>query len=291
MDRYKFEHEIMPAMFFEDCSGMVKAIEQGGGDYVMSLYKDNLGQVESPEDYDGSMLDYEGGVDVCRIFVPRPEEPGQCVIIYLILSREYEALRFVTVEASKNGGYEMNAMDKEGRLRSYGNYDGRSEQGAIDNIVKDILIGEGDQDGGRYGEMCRILDTFKLPYYEDEVLDYIKMFKVIGELIGDVMELSQMAAAFASLKDVVLGEEFETSHDKIKREYQLLEELPASKGKLDHKGKLFFAFSVYAACMVISENDDKKHHFFGIAEFESADAIKYKMEEYWSMDPYMFKVE
>ena len=68
----------------------------------------------------------------------------------------------------------------------------------------------------------------------------------------------------------------------------VLEELPETKGRLDRKGKLFFAFSVYAACSLISENDDKKHYYMGIPEFESADYIKYKMEEYWSLDPYMF---
>ena len=70
--------------------------------------------------------------------------------------------------------------------------------------------------------------------------------------------------------------------------YDRMDHFPASCGKMDRKAKLFFGFSVYAAHNVISENDGKKHHLFGIAEFESAEYIKYRMEEYWSMDPYMF---
>lgn len=162
------------------------------------------------------------------------------------------------------------------------NYESDKEEKTEEEVV----------DPGKYEEMCRLLDKFQVPYYDDEVVDYIRMFDVIDELTEGKLELSQQVSAFASLKDVVADDDnYVTSHDKIKGQYDLLEELPATKGRLEYKDKLFFAFCVYAALSLISENDDKKHHYFGIAEFESAEYIKCKMEEYWGMDPYMFKVK
>jgi hypothetical protein len=293
MSRFELEHIKLPRMFYDDCPGLVGAMEKEGGQHIKELYleleeSDGFAEYE----FDAGMLDYEGGVNICRIFVPKPEKPADCVMIYLIFSKEQEPLRYLTVELSPEGGYELFGWDSSLAYKGYGAYDGRNERDVIDSVVQELLSGAAGEDvGGRYGEMCEALKKHQVEYYSEEVSDYIKMFDVIGELTENALDLDAMVAAFAALKDVVLSDDFVNSHDKIKGQYQLLDQLPETKGKLDRKAKLFFAFSVYAACSLISENDDKRHHYMGIAEFESAEYIKYKMEEYWTMEPYMFKVD
>jgi len=293
MSRFELEHVELPRRFYEDCQGLISALKSDGAEHIKSMY---MGLDESSSfadhEFDAGMLDYEGGVNICRIFVPKPVKPADCVMIYLMFSEENEPLRYLTVELSPEGGYELFGWDSSLAYKGYGAYEGRNERDVIDSVVKEVLGGAtGDDVGGRYGEMCEILDKNGIEYYSEEVSDYIRMFDVIGELTENALELPAMAAAFAAMKDIVLSDDYMNSHDKIKGQYQLLEKLPETKGRLDRKGRLFFAFSVYAACSLISENDDKRHHYMGIAEFESADYIKYKMEEYWTMEPYMFKVD
>lgn len=136
--------------------------------------------------------------------------------------------------------------------------------------------------------MEELLDQNGIPYEEDETEDYAKMFQVIEELCDGKLEFPEIVAGFAALTGVMEEEGLVTGRQKMMAMYNQLEELPKTQGKLDNKEKLFFAFSVYAACNIISENDDKKHHYMGLPEFESPEYIKYKMEEYWAMDPYMF---
>ena len=114
------------------------------------------------------------------------------------------------------------------------------------------------------------------------------MFDVIGELIEHCLTLPEEVATFAAMSKLVKDPDLKSGRDKMKAMYERMDQFPASCGKMDRKAKLFFGFSVYAAHNVISENDDKRHHLYGIAEFESVEFIKYKMEEYWAMDPYMF---
>jgi hypothetical protein len=140
----------------------------------------------------------------------------------------------------------------------------------------------------RFAEMKALLDENQLPCSVDELVDYIQMFDVIGELTLGQLETSEMVRCFAALAPVMKDPEVITSRDKMKRMFAMMEELPESAGKMDRKTKLFFAFCVYAASNILSENDDKKHYFIGMPEFQSADYIKYKMEEYWGLDPFMF---
>ncbi len=140
----------------------------------------------------------------------------------------------------------------------------------------------------RFGEMKRLLEENDLPCRDDELADYLQMFDVISELIQGQLDTEAMVGCFAALAPVMKDPEIRTSRDKMKKMFAMLEELPASAGKMDRKTKLFFAFCVYAATNILSENDDKKHYFMGMPEFQSADYIKYKMEEYWGLDPYMF---
>lgn len=140
----------------------------------------------------------------------------------------------------------------------------------------------------RFGEMKKLLDGNQLPCEEDELADYLQMFDVIDELTQEQLTMEEMVGAFAALAPVMKDPEVRTARDKLKRMFAMLEELPETTGKMDRKSKLYFAFCVYAASNILSENDDKKHYFMGMPEFQSADYIKFKMEEYWGLDPYMF---
>ncbi|MDY2960679.1 MAG: hypothetical protein SOR72_07875 [Hornefia sp.] len=143
-------------------------------------------------------------------------------------------------------------------------------------------------DSGRFHEMVSLLEKHGLEFYDDEVQDYVQMFDVIGELCEKVVTWQDSVPAFAKLVAILNDESLACGRAKMKAMYEELDSLGETKGKLDRKGKLFFSFSVYAACSVISEKDDKKHFFIGMPEFESPEYIKHKMEEYWAIDPYMF---
>lgn len=141
---------------------------------------------------------------------------------------------------------------------------------------------------GRFDEMEVLLKKYELDFYDDEIQDYIQMFDVIGKLCNANITWQEIVSAFAKLARILDDENLVSGRAKMKAMYEELDILEDTKGKLDRKGKLFFAFSVYAACSIISEKDDRKHFFIGMPEFESEEYIKYKMEEYWALDPYMF---
>lgn len=141
---------------------------------------------------------------------------------------------------------------------------------------------------GRFDEMVALLEKNKLDFYDYEIQDYVQMFDVIDALCGGVLRNEPAISAFARLVELLNDDSLASSRAKMKAMYEELDVLEGTKGKLDRKAKLFFAFSVYVACSIISEKDDKKHFFMGLPEFESVDYIKYKMEEYWALDPYMF---
>ncbi len=140
----------------------------------------------------------------------------------------------------------------------------------------------------RFQIMEDLLKENQIPYYEDDVTDYMQMFEVICGLCDEKIEVNQAVPAFAKLSKVMEDEKFITSRDKMRKMYNLLDEISETNGLLERKHKLFFGFGVYVAYSIISEKDDKRHHLMGVAEFESEDYIKYKMEEYWAVDPYMF---
>lgn len=289
MERYELEHEELLNRFYGDCKGMIRRLEESGDGWLRDLYGSlEDGGEYSESDFGAGLLEYEGGVNICRIFLPKPERPALCAVIYLIYSREYEPLNFLTVEASPEGGYMLLSWDAGGVYRPRGEYDGTKERALIDEVVRETLDAEEPESNSRYGEMRELLTRLEIPFYDNDVVDYIRMFDVIGELCQNAVDTPAIAAGFAALKDVMEDDSVETSRARMMKMFDMLEELPETKGRLDRKGKLFFAFSVYAACSLISENDDKKHYYMGIPEFESADYIKYKMEEYWSLDPYMF---
>lgn len=292
MDRYELEHNLIPSMFYENSKTFMQTVTANGNDFFYELYSDSveLRKEYNKYEFDSGMLEYEGA-KINRTFVPKPDRPGYCVMVYFVCSADYMPLSYLTVELAAGGGYVISGWTRELEQTEYGIFDGNNEKGIIDKIVERLLSGEGTgAAGGEYGEMAELLKQFNIEYYENELSDYIQMFNIIGELTENRLERSEMTAAFASLAGIVRDTNNRTSHDKISKEYKSFEEMPATKGKLEYKHKLFFAFCVYAACNIISENDDKKHHYMGIAEFESAEAIKYRMEEYWSMDPYMFDV-
>ena len=120
-------------------------------------------------------------------------------MIYLMFSEENEPLRYLTVELSPEGGYELFGWDSSLAYKGYGAYEGRNERDVIDSVVKEVLGGAtGDDVGGRYGEMCEILDKNGIEYYSEEVSDYIRMFDVIGELTENALELPAMVLSVAS---------------------------------------------------------------------------------------------
>lgn len=287
MNRYQLEHAEIPAMFYQDCKHMMTEAETGGEAFFQTLYE-QVGDF-APEDIDAGLLELEDEPKVYRAFVPGAAQPADCVILYMIYSGEYEPLRYLTVELSPEGGYELLSWDRNLGYMSHGKFDGTKEGSILTNIIAG-LSGQGDAkaDAGRYGQMRSLLTQFEIPFYEDEVSDYIQMFDVIGELIEGCLTLPEQVATFAAMSQIMKDPAAVSGRDKMKGMYERMDQFPASCGKMDRKAKLFFGFSVYAAHNVISENDDKRHHLFGIAEFESVDFIKYKMEEYWSMDPYMF---
>lgn len=287
MNRYQLEHAEIPAMFYQDCRNMMTGAETGGEQFFLELYG-QVGEFRT-EDVDAGLLETGDGPRVYRAFVPGAAQPTDCAILYMIYTEEFEPLRFLTVELSPEGGYDLLSWDQNLRYISYGRFDGSNERSVLENIIEGLSDADDDgADAGRYGQMRSLLTQFEIPFYEDEVADYIRMFDVIGELIEHCLTLPEMVATFGAMSKLVKDPELKTGRDKMKAMYERMDQFPASCGKMDRKAKLFFGFSVYAAHNVISENDGKRHKLFGIAEFESVDFIKYKMEEYWAMDPYMF---
>ena len=155
-------------------------------------------------------------------------------------------------------------------------------------VLSEEKIEEEFRADGRFGEVLELLKKSEIPFYDYEVTDYIRMFDCIGELTLGALSTEEMVEVFAALTGVMADEKRITGRDKMRAMCKMMDEMPVSAGKLDRKAKLFFGFCVYAACNIISENDDKKHYYRGLPEFESAEYIKYKMEEYWVIDPYMF---
>lgn len=286
MKRYELEHRILPMRFYQDCEAMVQEIETEGTSYFEALYAE--AGVPSKDACDVGLLDYEGGVNIIRVFVPKEDEIALCVCLYLIYSKDREAMRYLTVENSPEGGYALLSWDENLNYKHYGEYTGRNERTMIDSIVAELLSEETSADSGQFGEMIELLKREKLSYYEDEIADYIQMFEVIDTLTEQKLTLAERVSAFASLSPFMQDESLINSRQQMKGMYDKLEELPETKGKLDKKGRLYLAFSVYIASNIMSENDDKKHTYMGIPEFESADFIKSKMEEYWGFEPYMF---
>jgi hypothetical protein len=293
MNRYELEHEVIPEMFYEDSKTMMQTISARGNEFFTELYNESIdAEIKYEEqEFSAGVLEYEGSAKICRAFVPKPDKPGVCVILYFITDEEYNPLGYLTVEADGTGGYALCGWNTKLECADYGAFDGNNERTIIDGVAERLLAGvESAEAGGEYAEMADMLRASAIPYYENELSDYIQMFNVIEELTDGQLQRDEMVETFAVMMDIVQDEGNHTSRSKILKEYEKFEELPQTKGKLAHKHKLFFAFCVYAACNIISENDDKKHHYMGIAEFESTEAIKYKMEEYWSMDPFMFDV-
>lgn len=140
----------------------------------------------------------------------------------------------------------------------------------------------------RFEVMEDLLKEYNIPYYDDEIVDYMQMFDVILSLCNHKINLEQGVEAFAKLKEVMEDENVITGRDRMKKMYNLLDIIPNTKGLLERKEKLFFCFSIYVAISIISELDSKPHNLVGVAEFESEEYIKCKMEEYWALDPYMF---
>lgn len=287
MNRFQLEHAEIPAMFYQDCRNMMTEAESTGEQFFLDLYS-QVGEFR-PEEVDAGLLETNDGPRIYRAFVPGAAQPADCAILYMIYTEEYEPLKFLTVEISPEGGYDLLSWDQNLRYISHGRFDGTNERSVLANIIESVTgPGEAEEDAGRYGQMRSLLTQFEIPFYEDEVADYIGMFDVIGELIEHCLTLPEEVATFAAMSKLVKDPDLKSGRDKMKAMYERMDQFPASCGKMDRKAKLFFGFSVYAAHNVISENDAKRHHLYGIAEFESVEFIKYKMEEYWAMDPYMF---
>lgn len=286
MNRYELEHVEIPMQFYRSCRELMSSLEREGAGSLARLYG-QIGEF-ALEEFDAGLLETEGAQRIYRAFVPGASMPAECVILYMIYTENYEPQRFLTVEISPEGGHELFGWDEHLGYMSYGRFDGRNERRTLENVLEQLSAPEEKMDAGRFGQMRELLQQFELPFYEDEVTDYIQMFDVIGELIEEVLTVPERVATFAAMSQIMKDGSIVTARDKMRAMYDRMDHFPASCGKMDRKAKLFFGFSVYAAHNVISENDGKKHHLFGIAEFESAEYIKYRMEEYWSMDPYMF---
>ncbi len=288
MNRYELEHSILPSRFYEDCEGMIKEIEEKGAEYFVAAFEAGEGSPWTAEQFDAGLLEYEGGVNILRAFLPKPETPAQSAALYLLYDQEYAPLRYLTVELDPDGKYILMGWDQNLTYKPYGDFSAANERTMIDEVVKEVLNKDEEVSAGLYGEMRELLKANEIPFHDDEVADYIQMFDVISELIEHRLEKSELVAVFAKLIPVMKDTEIVTSRAKMKTMYENMDEFPESAGKLDRKAKLFIGFSVYAAVNILSENDDKKHYYMGIPEFQSVDYIKYKMEEYWAMDPYMF---
>ncbi len=290
MNRYELEHTEIPAQFFRSCREFMEEAESRGSDMFWGLYQqlEDSSQFKK-EEFDAGLLEMDSDeVSICRVFVPGASRPAECAILYVLYNSDYEPLRYLTVEVLPEGGYGLLIWDSSLNYIMQGAFEWQHERQMLETVVEGILHPEEEFSTGRYGEMRGLLEKYHVPFYEDEVSDYIRMFDVIEELILGCLTREQIVSTFASMLDIMEDDELVTSRDKMRAMYEKMDELPDSKGKMDRKARLFFGFSVYAAHNVISENDDKKHHFMGLPEFQSADYIKYKMEEYWAMDPYMF---
>lgn len=299
MNRYELEHEKLVRDFFADGKGMIREVEKQGRHYFSVLYQKTEEAKASPgkygeENFDAGLLEYADDVQIVRAILPDPEKPSDSSLIYLITDPDGEPLRYLTVELSPDGRYVLLSWDGEGRYTDLGDYDPGEESEIIGKVIAGIFQGteELEELTKILNEMRDLLHKFNMDFYEEEVPDFVQMFQVIHTLTKGRLTLEEEVGTFAEMKNIVRDEEqYVTGHDKIKGQYDHFEAFPLSAGKLDHKGKLFFAFCVYAACNVLSEKDEKKHHYVGLAEFDDAENIKCLMEEYWGLDPYMFKVK
>ncbi len=143
-------------------------------------------------------------------------------------------------------------------------------------------------DPDRYRKIADILKRNDIPFEEDEVPLFGDMFSVMSELAGGHLTEEDAAEVFLPMIEVMEDSGFVSARDKMRGMYSVLEQHPASAGKMDNKEMLFVSFCAYLAYSVISEKDDKKHRYMGLPEFVSSDYIKYRMEEYWAMDSFMF---
>ncbi|MGI6212271.1 MAG: hypothetical protein ACOYJJ_06800 [Anaerovoracaceae bacterium] len=299
MNRYELEHQLLVTRFFHETGKLMQSIEQKGKDVFTELYRRTDEAAASPDAYsadhfDAGVLEYEDDVIIIRVILPDPEKPSDCSLIYLITDPDYQPYRYLTVELTPDGRYTMMNWTEDGNYIDFGDYDPRQESEIIGNVVGEIFSGAADIEEltRRVNEMRDLLNKYDIDHYEEEVPDFMKMLSVVDELTNGKLTLEERVAAFSEMKDIVRDDDnYVNSHDKIKGMYHHFDDFGPTAGKLDYKEKLFFAFSVYACCNIISEYDEKKHKFTGLAEFDSAETIKCDMEEYWGMEPYMFKVD
>ena len=289
MDRFEWEQKMMPQLFYGDCRSLVESVEEMGEGYFAEIYKEFDPLFADTRAFDAGVLDYDGDVNLCRIFLPKSNDQKHCAAIYLIYGDDFKPLSYVNVKPNSDGGFKAFTLDEELRESEFGRFELENEKGIIDQIVDRIGSDPNPEELEREG-MKKLLRKHGIPFYDEEVDHYRQMFSVIDELTESRLTDEEMVITFSQLTDPDFQNKEETSGGKIKAAYDKLGNLPETSDKLEHKHKLFFAFCVYAACSFISENDVKPHHFMGIAEFESADYIKFSMEEYWALDPYMFDV-